>query len=181
MDSSVSTLDRKIRYVPALLIGGALATLMATAAAGLAPAIRTRLGWTAAERPAYSVGDVIDIPRGLHDRADRTLVVFASGTCGACLRSAVALRAIAADVRRSQGHLVVITPKEQWAAQQELADRYALEASQVIAMDLGGLRLKYVPTVAVVDRAGRVRYVHEGVVDEEGRAAIERAFGLGQF
>ncbi|MEO8480982.1 MAG: hypothetical protein ABI634_02160 [Acidobacteriota bacterium] len=176
----MNSFDHRLRRLPVVLVGATLVGLATTAAAGFAPAVRTRLGWTAVERPAYAVGDVIDIPAGLRDQADRTLVVFASGTCGASLRSAGVLRRVASDLRRVHGQFVVITPKDQRADQQKLAESYGLEPSEVTALDLRQLRLKYVPTVVVVDRAGNVRYVREGAVDDDGRVAIQRALALGQ-
>jgi hypothetical protein len=145
-----------------------------TALVGFVPAIRERLGWAESERSAYAPGDSIDVPSSLYG-GRQTLLVFASGTCGACRRSASVFAALAADLRGSKTRFLLVTPNVRHVDQQALANAIGLQGDEISDLDLSTLRLKNVPTVVLVDGAGRVLYSREGLVDEEGSAAIRRA------
>jgi hypothetical protein len=157
-----------MKRLPTLLIGGTLAVLMATAMMGFAPAVRARLGWAPVERPAYSVGDEIDLPARFRDRAERTLVVFGSGTCGASIRSTPALTKLAKDVRGSSTAFLLVTPDTMKSDQKTLEIALGLTATEHVALDLSALKVRSVPTVVLVDRSGRVLFTREGYIDDAG-------------
>jgi hypothetical protein len=168
--------DRTSRFVGVVLLTICALTFAITALVGFAPAIKARLGWIEPDRPAYVAGESIDIPQSLY-AGQRTLIVFASGTCGACRRSASALGELAKELRGSETRFLLVTPSSRRVDQQGLIDAAGLQSSEVSAFDLSSLRLKIVPAVVLIDSAGRVLFSREGLVDEDGQTAIRRAVG----
>jgi hypothetical protein len=154
--------------------------LVATALAGFAPAIKTSLGWSSAERAAYVPGDSIDVPRDFYDKNDQTLLVFASGTCGACLRSASSLGKMAEELRGSRTRFLLVTPAIRHVDQQTLVSAASLHTAESVALDLTTLRLKNVPTFVLVNQAGRVLYSREGYLDADGSEAVRSAISRRQ-
>ncbi|HVW03419.1 MAG TPA: hypothetical protein VHB78_00355 [Vicinamibacterales bacterium] len=154
--------------------------LAATALAGFSPAIKTALGWTSAERAAYVPGDSIDVPRDFYDKNDQTLLVFASGTCGACLRSASSLGKMAEELRGSRTRFLLVTPAVRHVDQQTLVSTASLHAAESVALDLTTLRLKNVPTFVLVNQTGRILYSREGYLDEDGSEAVRSAISRRQ-
>jgi hypothetical protein len=108
----------------------------------------------------------------MYESSDQTLLVFASGTCGACLRSASTFGELAAGLRSSQTRFLLLTPTNRHTDQQSLITAAGLQSSEFVSFDLSTLRLKNIPAVVLVDRSGRILYSREGYVDEDGRAAI---------
>jgi hypothetical protein len=149
--------------------------LAVTALVGFVPALKARLGWGSVERAAYLVGDSIDVPHDLYDGSDQTLIVFASGTCGACLRSAPALSRLAEKLRGSRTRFLLITPAARRVDQQTLVSAASLQAAESTALDLTTLRLKNVPTLVLVNQTGRILYSREGYLDEDGAQAVRLA------
>jgi hypothetical protein len=154
--------------------------LVTTALAGFLPAIKAGLGWSSADRAVYVPGDSIDVPRDFYSNNAQTLLVFAPGTCGACLRSASSFGKLAEELRGSNTHFVLITPAIRRVDQQTLVSAASLQASESMALDLTTLRLKNVPTVVLVNRAGRILYSREGYLDEDGSEAIRLAMSRRQ-
>jgi hypothetical protein len=167
--------DRRGRRGAAIVVVVCALTVGVTALVGFAPAIGERWGWSEPSRPAYALGDSVDVPRRLYDESAQTLLVFASGTCGACLRSAAAFGELAVELRGTQTRFLLLTPTIRHADQESLLAAASLQASEFAAFDLTTLRLKSVPSVVLVDRAGRILYSREGYVDEDARAAIRAA------
>jgi hypothetical protein len=174
MASTVVAPDRRGRLGAVVVIGVCATLLAVTALVGLAPAVKARLGWTESAQSSYLPGDSIDVPPSLY-QGQQTLIVFASGTCGACRRSEPALGSLAKELRGSATRFLLITPNTRIVDQQALIDAVGLERSEVSALDLSSLRLKIVPSVVLVDRSGRILYSHEGLIDEDGSVAIRRA------
>jgi thioredoxin-related protein len=172
MNSRISTVNRRSNHLPVIVIGCTLLMLLSTVAAGFAPAVRTRLGWTAVERTAYSVGDAIDIPADLRDRTARTLVVFASGTCGACLRSTSALTRLSSELRGSSTTFLLVTPTKMKADQEIFVAAVGLAKTEYVSLDLSALKVRSVPTVVLVDESGRVLFSREGYVDDAVHDAV---------
>lgn len=166
--------DRTSRRVGVLLLCVCALTFAVTALVGFAPAIKARFGWSEPDRPAYATGDSIDVPGRLYE-GQRTLIVFASGTCGACRRSASAFGALAQELQGSETRFLLVTPNVRHVDQQALIDAVGVKSSEVAALDFSSIRLKNVPAIVLVDGAGRVLYSREGFVDDEGQAAIRQA------
>ena len=168
--------ERSGRIAALTLIVGTVVALATTALAGFAPALRARYGWSKAESlPAYSVGEGFDLPAAVYSTNDRTLVIFASGTCSACLKSAQALTGLFADFRDSRTRVVLVTPTAMAVDQEGFVRGLGVPASQHLSMNTSGLRLKVVPTTVLVDRFGKVLYAREGLIDDAGRQAIRLA------
>jgi len=168
-------MERLGRLIALTLIAGTAAALATTVLVGFAPLLRAKVGWTGATRTAYSAGQAIDLPAGLYSTNDRTLVVFASGTCSACLKSARALSGLIADFRDSGTRVLIVTPTTMVVDQESFIRGLGVAPSQHVSMDTSGLRLKIVPTTVLIDRLGKVLYAREGLVDDAGRQAIRLA------
>ncbi len=165
------------KNLPFFIFGGTVTVLLSTSLVGFAPAVRARLGWAAVQTPAYAVGDPIDIPASLREHSERTLVVFASGTCGASVRSTPALKRLAEDLRGSSTRFLLVTPVAMKADQEALENNLGLTASEHATLDMSGLKVTSVPTMVLVDRSGRILFSREGFVDQ---AAYQSLVGLTQ-
>jgi hypothetical protein len=174
MASTVVAPDRRGRLGAVVVIGVCATLLAVTSLVGFAPTIRARLGWAESAQSSYLPGDLIDVPPSLY-HGQRTLIVFASGTCGACRRSESALGPLAKELRGSATRFLLVTPNTRLVDQQALIEAVGLQSSEVSSFDLSSLRLKIVPSVVLVDRSGRILYSREGVIDEDGGVAIRRA------
>jgi len=165
--------ERLGRIAAVTLMAGTVAVLATTVLTGFAPALRAKFGWSKATSPAaYAVGQSFDVPAIVYSTTDRTLVVFASGTCSACLKSAQALSGLFTDFRDSPTRVVLVTPATMAADQEAFVQGLGVPASQHLTMNTSGLRLKVVPTTVLVDRLGTVLYAREGLIDDAGRQAI---------
>jgi len=167
--------DVRARRVALAVMVGSVLVLAGTGVVGWTPALAKKLGWSPAATASYVRGEIIDVPRAVFERDEHTLVVFASSTCGACVRSRGAFRAVASDLRGSATRLVLLTPASMRSCQQAFAGARGLEANEHLAIDLSKLRVRSLPTVVLVDRTGRVLYAKEGLIDSEGQAAIQQA------
>ena len=148
--------------VARLATAGAVASVLLVAATAVYPVIRARLAGhdTAA---SYSAGEHIDVPASVYERAPHTLVVFAESACGACQRMKPMLAALVrAAGQISSAEVVMVSPANDRDAQLRYASEIGLDNSRVTALDLTALRLRSVPTVAVVSPDGRVQYAHTG-------------------
>jgi hypothetical protein len=87
----------------------------------------------------------------------------------------LALGELAKELRGSETRFLLVTPNSRRVDQQALIDAVGLQRSEVSAFDLSSLRLKIVPAVVLVDSSGHVLFSREGLVDEDGQAAIRRA------
>jgi thiol-disulfide isomerase/thioredoxin len=175
MEASASPKTSRDSRAAALVIGSCAAVLLVTAALGFVPAIGARLGWSGPEPLAYSVGATVDVSPQIYSESQQTLIAFASGTCGACRRSASTFTALAADLSGTETRFVLLTPNTRHVDQQALVEAIGLTSAETMALDLSKLRLKNVPAVVLVDRAGHVLFSREGLVDEDARTSIRQA------
>jgi hypothetical protein len=176
--SVMSVADRRARRIAYALIGACAIALSATAVVGAWPSVRTRLGWDPPAEHAYVVGGTIDVAPEIFNGTDRTVVVFASGFCGACLRSRPALAELVSGFRAASStpvRMVLITPTMLRVDQDAYAKAIGADADDYLPLDTSSLRIKLVPTVVVVDRTGRILFVREGVVAAADRDAIRAA------
>jgi thioredoxin-related protein len=166
--------DARVRRLSWALIAVSVTTLVVTLGVGLFPPVEAWLGIDSSTS-AYTVGERIDVPTSLFESNDKTLFVFASGTCAACLRSRPAFRTLAGELRGGATHLLVLTPLTPNSDQQSLVASLNLASDEFKHLDLKRLRLKNVPTVVLVDRAGLVLFSREGYVDDAALAQIREA------
>jgi len=152
----------KDALVARLATTGAVASVLLVAATAVYPVIRTRLA-ARDSGASYSAGEHIDVPASIYERASHTLVVFAESGCGACQRMKPMLAALVrAASQISSAAVVMVSPASDRDAQLRYASEIGLDNSRVTALDLTALRLRSVPTVAVVSPDGRVHYAHTG-------------------
>ena len=148
--------------VARLATAGAVASLLLVAATAVYPVVRARLGGVEPES-GYVIGDHIDVPPAVYERAPHTLVIFAESGCGACQRLKPMLAALVRTVGQAPAAAVaMVTTTADTDAQLRYASEIGLDKGRVTALDLTALRLRRVPTVAVVSPDGRVRYAHTG-------------------
>lgn len=123
--------------------------------------------------PAYSAGDKIDVPADWYDDADRTLVVFARASCGACQTAQPFLKALFEVVRPSGGVILSGSGREQVA---DAEYGRALGLPEVaLKTTPAGLRVRATPTLVWVDRTGKILAAWEGVGPETKQAEIRAA------
>jgi hypothetical protein len=170
--------DRIARIAALVLLGGTVVAMATTVFIGFVPVIKAKAGWSEPARQAYAIGQTIDLPSSVYSSNKQTLVVFASGTCGACLRSSQALSGLVSDFSDSSTRVLLVTPATMKADQQAFERGIGIPISQHLSMDTSKLRLTMVPTIALVDATGKIVYAREGLLDEEGRQAIRHAAGL---
>jgi thiol-disulfide isomerase/thioredoxin len=129
--------------------------------------VKARAG---APRPAYSVGEQIDIPTDLIIPARATVVVFARSTCGACQAYKPFAAKLVKDVVGVRPHVAVQLMAVSGARESELklADEIGVPRQNVRTYDKWArTRLLSVPTTMVVDPLyGKILYVHEGVLND---------------
>jgi thioredoxin-related protein len=170
--------DANARRIALTVIVASVVALGMTAIVGVTPSLAQRFGWSTGTSGDYAAGELIDLPRAVYEKSDRTVLLFASSTCGACARSKATVRMVVSDLRAAATGFMLLTPTAMRSDQEAFAEGLDLRADEHLAVDFKALRLKSVPTVVVVDRSGRVLYAKEGLIDESGRTAIRGALGL---
>lgn len=143
-----------------------------TAAVLLRPTWRERvrhsLGWST----QFVVGEPSGLPASLTGDADHTVLIFVSETCAACQRSRPFHRTLltAANARVAV-KILLTTPGGDTGA---LSETLGAATTTISAFDSRGTRLRVVPTLLIVDRAGTVLEMKEGVLpDAEQHALLE--------
>lgn len=100
-----------------------------------------------------------------------TLLTFWASWCGACSREMPVLEQLHADYA-DQGVALVGVNTDRGPEQEQLARNYVVERGLEfpIVLDTGrvshGFRVSMLPHLALVDRSGRLRFVHQGTVGE---------------
>lgn len=134
--------------------------------------VRQRMRWAPA---AFTVGAASDLPAGLYDDADFSVLMFATNNCAACQRALPfhqELVRAASNESQWRARLLMTSPGDDTAA---YAATMALPADRVTRFDATGTKLRHVPTVLIVDRHGTVRAMTEGLLaDAEQRAMLEK-------
>jgi hypothetical protein len=148
------------------------------------PALRQRWGAEASTRPAYVVGDQIDLPARIHDASPLTLLIFSRAGCGACQTAKPALTSLIAKLHDHPAvRALMIVREGSEPAEREYLHEIGLDDSRLVAVDFTSLRLVRVPTLVLVDRGGAVRYSLEGVttaVEQEALIRIAASLDAGR-
>lgn len=147
------------------------AVVLVTAVALATPALRERISGAG---PAYRAGNRIDVPGGVYDSESYTLLLFARSTCDACQRSAPAFKELVGEAVREGMAVRLISAAPVAAREADFARALGLTDADVVGLPLATLRLKHVPTIVVVDRAGAIHYVREGAVSEHDKEGLFR-------
>ena len=162
MEIARSRLDKALRrFVSATTVVFGL-VFLGTVATLFVPPVR---GWvTAPERkPAYVVGDKVDLPDSYYSKADRTLVIFARSSCAGCQRAKPLLKKAAGAGKNTDRSRVLLTAGSDLAAEARYAGEVGLEPWEFQRAP-DGLRVDSVPTLLIVDREGTILLSREGIV-----------------
>jgi hypothetical protein len=140
------------------------ATVVTVTAVALAmPSVRRSLGPAPASRPpSYRVGQSVDLPAEVYERAPNTVAIFFRSDCGACERLKPFLTRLAAR-QQTTLQVVAVTGVANPTDSLAFARQIGLDRPQLITMDMNGLRVSRVPTVVLIDRAGSVHAAIEGL------------------
>jgi len=146
-----------------------------TAVAMAMPSVRTSLGLgPAPEKPSYVAGQAVDFSSDVFGQASHTLAIFFRSDCGACERMKPYLARLTS---RSSGltlRVVAVTGITNSLDSLSFAKGIGLDESRLITMDLTTLRLKRVPTIMLIDRAGRIEIALEGIPSAQDEESLLR-------
>jgi hypothetical protein len=149
--------------------------VVVTAAALAKPELRAWLGLESKRAPSYAIGDHVDVPSALYQHAPLTLLLFVRSNCPACQTAKGPATRTAAELRRRGIPTLVIAGGQQPEGESEYVRSLALDASQLVTLDLTKLRVQVVPTFVLVNNSGEVRYTKQGVPSALDEAALIRA------
>jgi thiol-disulfide isomerase/thioredoxin len=155
--------DRLVGRLATGVTIGCAALVAITIAALAFPAVRSWLGVSSARSTSYSVGQQIDVPASLYDTSAATLLIFARSTCGVCQSAKPVFAALAAELRALPQARVLVLASNTSGDERVYVRDLGLQDTQLVTMSFGGLRLKVVPTLVLVNRRGAVEYTAEGV------------------
>lgn len=156
--------DRWVTRLAVAISLGCIAVLASTIA------ILTVPSWAAhfARRPSpsYQVGDRIDTDAAVYAGAARTAIVFAEAQCAGAQASREALKALVEAAGQAEINVVLVTRADPQRDVENgtYAAGIGLPAASIVRTDLASLRLRTLPAVALVSRAGIVTRYHEGAI-----------------
>jgi thiol-disulfide isomerase/thioredoxin len=149
--------------------------LTVTAVAVAMPSVRASLGFSPPPpAPSYVAGQSSDFPPSLFQQAPHTLAIFFRSDCGACARIKPFLVRLAARDDGAAVRVVAVTSPGNRADALAFAKQIGLGESSLVTMDLGGLRLKRVPTVVLLDRSGAIQSALEGIPSSQEEEKLLR-------
>lgn len=141
-----------VRRLPLIVAVAVVAVLSATTAALAVPGVRA--WWSA---PAgYSLGDRFEVPGRPDDAAKSTLIVVARASCPTCRRAAPVLAELVQEARRSGLAQMLVVPAPLTDVNADFGLELELASDQIVPARMSDLRVAEVPTVLIVDSAGRV-------------------------
>jgi len=165
--------DAFVQRLSTVVVVVCLVVLSGTTALVVSPAMRQWLGvGPGAQPPAYAVGDLVDINAEIYRASPVSLVLFARSTCPACQRSADFHKHVVAAGKTYGIPSVLMTPSEDVAAERVYAEGLGIAATDVHRVPTGSIKLRSVPALMVVDRAGLIRHVWFGAPDATTQATI---------
>jgi hypothetical protein len=161
---SDALLELRIRRLAVGVLCGCLALVLGTAVVVVSPRLRQALGLGRVS-PAYQVDEVVDLPPDAYTGAEHTLVVIARASCAACQAVRPALLGLIGQIRGIEGvRISVVMPDNRIAEGAEYVRDLGLPESSFVPLTLRKqLRVRAVPTALLVDRAGKILAVCEGV------------------
>lgn len=160
--SETTSADRRVARVALTAAAVAVLVLGGTIAAGFAlPRLRPA---PVPDGLAYLVGTELDAPVAAAIGPGPHLVLFAQATCATCDASRPVLGQLIKDASAAGLATAMVTTLDTPQTNEEFASSIGLGAERVALLNFEGLRIKRVPTLLVVDRAGVVIRSHEGLV-----------------
>jgi len=171
-------LDLAIGRTAVALSFGLVALSIAVGIAA-SPYFRATVGLDRGLTSGYTRGDTIDVPSAAYRGVARTVVVFSRSSCPACQAARPRLRRLTAAVKRvSDARIVLVTPLGDESNELVYARDLGLAESEVMAISPSQVRVRAVPTIALVDSQGRIIFVHEGPTGDDDDLEIERLLTL---
>jgi hypothetical protein len=150
-----------------MALTAAVACLVAvgvTLGALVMPAVRARMGLAPVPRPAYAVGDRIDVPASIYEGSSYTVILFARSSCGVCQQIKPWLAGLTASLQRQPSVQVVMVASGGRASDEvSYAADVGVSRQRVFQLAAGPHKLRSVPVLVLVDRGGVVRYSQEGM------------------
>jgi hypothetical protein len=123
----------------------------------------------------YNVGDRMDLPPDVLGGATHSVLIFARFDCQACQAARASLADLVADLQQQTDvRAVMLTSRRDRADQERFGRSLGLVDSQVVPVDFTSMRIKAVPAVVVVDRAGMVVYARAGPLSHSDQVALIR-------
>jgi len=152
-----------------------LTLVVVTAAALAKPELRAWLGLESNRAPSYGIGTHVDVPSALYQHTPLTLLLFVRSDCPACQAAKDPAARVAARLRRGAIPTWVIAGGQQPEGESEYVRALALDANQLVTLDLMKLRVRVVPTFVLVNSRGEVKYTKEGAPSATDEEALIRA------
>lgn len=159
MMSRNTSFDRLARSLASAAIVTCAGTLALTILVVAMPSLQAVLPLPDGMGPGYVTGEQIDLPSVLIALDGPTLVIIGRSTCAASRRSAPAHAAVIAAANRLSVRTLLVVPSGDDAS--TYAGELGVAASDVFHADVSSLDVRRVPTTAVVDAGGTIRFVHE--------------------
>jgi hypothetical protein len=169
------TVDLFIRRFSLLTAGIIVCVVAGSAVVARVPSLRTRVLPSTVPQ-GYQVGELLDVAPAVYNNYDFSVVVFADVNCPACQAAVPFLeRFVLLASRTSAGGAAVLMTTSLDEPADSMILRMRKSGATVLTPSrwkVTKMRLQAVPTMMIVDRKGRVRFVHAGVPensDEEAR------------
>jgi hypothetical protein len=121
----------------------------------------------------YRVGQRLDTENFYKD-VENTVVLFARSTCGASVASTQQLRSLASVIGGMANAQFVVIPTATWSdGERNFVRSIGLAEENVRRERVEELKVRVVPTLAVVDHHGRIRYLREGRLGDADVAEVK--------
>jgi len=151
-------------------------TLMCVAVLGGTAAVLSSHARSPAAAVGYAQGEIVDLPATVYSEGELTLVLIARSSCGASQTGRPFFAQLIARASRVAGiRAVMVSGRNARDDEDRYARAVGLNEAALVRMELSHLRVKEVPTVLLVDRMGRIRYVQSGLPDNAQQINLLRA------
>lgn len=139
------------------------------------PSVRTSLGiGRTPARPSYVAGQTVDLSSNVFGQAPHTLAIFFRSDCGACERMRPYLARLAAREDGRALRVIAVTGVANSLDSLAFARGIGVDQSRLITMDLATLRVQRVPTILLLDHAGRIETALEGIPSAQDEEILLR-------
>ena len=166
--------DRVVRRASAAVSAGLALMVVATAGYIVWPQIAAKIGVRAAPAPApYMAGQQVDVPAAWYADAPHTLILFARASCAACEKAQPFLKEFV-GLMNGHGAAMMTHPEGPAGDDEKFANGLGISDDHVMVTP-PGLRVRFTPTIVLVDRQGRIVDAWEGAGKIDTRLAIRAA------
>lgn len=120
--------------------------------------------------PAYRVGQAMDMHPELYKTSRYTFVIFARSSCMACQLAIPTLADVIHQMPKDV-HSVLFYPSAAHHDERAFAEQIGLGSSEIFGLS-DAPRVVSIPTVLLVDGAGRIRYTASGAFSPADAASM---------